>query len=93
MLNASLTKSVLKSVSSRSVVNNLRPAAARGYHEKVIQHYEKPRNVRVCSSFDVEGSFFVALSDSEPALFFSLQVGSLPKGDSDVGTGLVGAPA
>jgi Fe-S cluster assembly scaffold IscU len=64
MLNAALTKSVLKNVSSRSLVSNLRPVAARGYHEKVIQHYEKPRNV-----------------------------GSLPKGDIDVGTGLVGAPA
>jgi len=37
---------------------------SRGYHEKVINHYEHPRNV-----------------------------GSLPKGDKDVGTGLVGAPA
>jgi len=36
----------------------------RGYHEKVISHYERPRNV-----------------------------GSLPKNDVDVGTGLVGAPA
>ncbi|EPQ59358.1 FeS cluster assembly scaffold IscU, partial [Gloeophyllum trabeum ATCC 11539] len=36
----------------------------RGYHEKVISHYENPRNV-----------------------------GSLPKNDKDVGTGLVGAPA
>ncbi|KZW03997.1 FeS cluster assembly scaffold IscU [Exidia glandulosa HHB12029] len=36
----------------------------RNYHEKVISHYEKPRNV-----------------------------GSLPKDDIDVGTGLVGAPA
>ncbi|KAF5321113.1 hypothetical protein D9619_000835 [Psilocybe cf. subviscida] len=42
----------------------LQPVAARGYHEKVISHYEKPRNV-----------------------------GSLPKNDIDVGTGLVGAPA
>ncbi|KAF8640144.1 hypothetical protein AX17_001380 [Amanita inopinata Kibby_2008] len=37
---------------------------ARGYHERVISHYESPRNV-----------------------------GSLPKNDVDVGTGLVGAPA
>jgi len=37
---------------------------ARSYHEKVISHYENPRNV-----------------------------GSLPKNDADVGTGLVGAPA
>ncbi|GJJ07512.1 iron-binding protein [Clathrus columnatus] len=37
---------------------------ARLYHEKVISHYEQPRNV-----------------------------GSLPKTDIDVGTGLVGAPA
>eukprot|EP01112_Ceratiomyxa_fruticulosa_P006003 TRINITY_DN167_c0_g1_i4.p1 TRINITY_DN167_c0_g1~~TRINITY_DN167_c0_g1_i4.p1 ORF type:complete len:176 (-),score=33.27 TRINITY_DN167_c0_g1_i4:160-687(-) len=36
----------------------------RGYHERVIDHYEKPRNV-----------------------------GSLPKDDANVGTGLVGAPA
>lgn len=36
----------------------------RSYHEKVISHYEKPRNV-----------------------------GSMPKDDVDVGTGLVGAPA
>ncbi|WWC89729.1 iron sulfur cluster assembly protein 1, mitochondrial [Kwoniella dendrophila CBS 6074] len=36
----------------------------RMYHEKVIDHYENPRNV-----------------------------GNLPKGDQDVGTGLVGAPA
>nr|CAG8521467.1 2429_t:CDS:2 [Entrophospora candida] len=36
----------------------------RSYHEKVIEHYERPRNV-----------------------------GSLPKSDPDVGTGLVGAPA
>ncbi|KAF7492595.1 Iron-sulfur cluster assembly enzyme ISCU [Sarcoptes scabiei] len=36
----------------------------RSYHEKVIDHYENPRNV-----------------------------GSLNKNDSDVGTGLVGAPA
>ncbi|KAI9467252.1 FeS cluster assembly scaffold IscU [Lactarius psammicola] len=41
-----------------------RPVIARAYHEKVISHYERPRNV-----------------------------GSLPKGDIDVGTGLVGAPA
>ncbi|KAJ3723160.1 FeS cluster assembly scaffold IscU [Lentinula raphanica] len=42
----------------------IRPVLSRGYHEKVISHYEKPRNV-----------------------------GSLPKNDVDVGTGLVGAPA
>ncbi|KAF2671013.1 iron sulfur cluster assembly protein [Microthyrium microscopicum] len=36
----------------------------RSYHEKVIDHYERPRNV-----------------------------GSMAKNDTDVGTGLVGAPA
>jgi len=36
----------------------------RQYHEKVLDHYNKPRNV-----------------------------GSMPKADTDVGTGLVGAPA
>jgi len=48
--------------------NVLRPTAQigarRSYHEKVIDHYERPRNV-----------------------------GSMPKTDLDVGTGLVGAPA
>ncbi|CAG7849293.1 Iron sulfur cluster assembly protein 1, mitochondrial AltName: Full=Iron sulfur cluster scaffold protein 1; Flags: Precursor [Serendipita indica DSM 11827] len=50
----------------RLSVTRITPSAtlARGYHEKVISHYENPRNV-----------------------------GSLPKADSDVGTGLVGAPA
>jgi len=38
--------------------------AKRAYHEKVLDHYNSPRNV-----------------------------GSLPKNDIDVGTGLVGAPA
>jgi len=57
---------------SRTVYSRLRPLLtvdgramiARCYHEKVIDHYENPRNV-----------------------------GSFDKGDSDVGTGLVGAPA
>ncbi|KAI4190318.1 MAG: hypothetical protein LQ346_004942 [Caloplaca aetnensis] len=39
-------------------------ASRRSYHEKVLDHYSKPRNV-----------------------------GSLPKNDNSVGTGLVGAPA
>jgi len=39
-------------------------AGRRSYHEKVLDHYSRPRNV-----------------------------GSMPKADSDVGTGLVGAPA
>ncbi|CAN8106565.1 unnamed protein product [Discula destructiva] len=38
--------------------------ATRSYHEKVLDHYSRPRNV-----------------------------GSMSKGDTDVGTGLVGAPA
>ena len=40
------------------------PTMARSYHDKVLDHYERPRNT-----------------------------GSLPKADTDVGTGLVGAPA
>ncbi|WVQ69757.1 iron sulfur cluster assembly protein 1, mitochondrial [Kwoniella botswanensis] len=43
---------------------NVQRGQTRMYHEKVIDHYENPRNV-----------------------------GNLPKGDQDVGTGLVGAPA
>ena len=41
-----------------------RDGPRRAYHEKVLDHYAKPRNV-----------------------------GSMAKGDADVGTGLVGAPA
>merc|ERR1712100_519172 len=64
MMRSSLTRSLR--VASTSVVRPnavmLRPA--RLYHEKVIDHYESPRNV-----------------------------GSLDKKKSNVGTGLVGAPA
>ncbi|KAI8056200.1 NifU-like N terminal domain-containing protein [Syncephalis plumigaleata] len=49
---------------TRSAALPLGAVAVRSYHEKVIDHYERPRNV-----------------------------GSLPKSDPDVGTGLVGAPA
>ena len=55
------TRPAARRVSPAAVV---RPALARGYHQKVIDHYERPKNV-----------------------------GSMPKTDADVGTGLVGAPA
>jgi len=64
-----MLSTVLRS-SSSVLARPIRPLSSvvakqsRAYHEKVINHYEKPRNV-----------------------------GSLPKGDMDVGTGLVGAPA
>jgi len=63
MLHSVVGRSILNATTraSRSAV---RPALVRSYHEKVISHYERPRNV-----------------------------GSLPKNDADVGTGLVGAPA
>ncbi|KAH9071677.1 FeS cluster assembly scaffold IscU [Lactarius deliciosus] len=60
MLSTRFTVSTLPRLSRLAT----RPVIARAYHEKVIAHYERPRNV-----------------------------GSLPKGDIDVGTGLVGAPA
>ncbi|KAG6890897.1 iron-binding protein [Termitomyces sp. Mi166 len=64
MFRSAITKTVLNGARPRAFQAGLRPIAARGYHENVISHYERPRNV-----------------------------GSLPKGDMDVGTGLVGAPA
>ncbi|KAF5388264.1 hypothetical protein D9615_000241 [Tricholomella constricta] len=64
MFRSALTKTVLNAARPSAFQTALRPAAARAYHENVISHYERPRNV-----------------------------GSLPKGDADVGTGLVGAPA
>jgi Fe-S cluster assembly scaffold IscU len=59
----------LQSVQAQPAVQRVAPAIAtpiqrRGYHEKVLDHYNNPRNV-----------------------------GSFKKGDQDVGTGLVGAPA
>ncbi|KAJ5150698.1 ISC system FeS cluster assembly IscU scaffold [Penicillium coprophilum] len=53
--------------SAQPAIRTAAPAPAqqrRGYHEKVLDHYNNPRNV-----------------------------GSMQKGDQDVGTGLVGAPA
>lgn len=50
---------------TRSAAPAIQQAVSRrGYHEKVLDHYNNPRNV-----------------------------GSMVKGDNDVGTGLVGAPA
>ncbi|KAJ7937205.1 FeS cluster assembly scaffold IscU [Mycena leptocephala] len=64
MFRSAVTKTILSSARPAASRALQRPLLARAYHEKVISHYEQPRNV-----------------------------GSLPKGDIDVGTGLVGAPA
>ncbi|KAG7097135.1 iron-binding protein [Marasmius oreades] len=67
MFRSTIAKTILNNSRSGPTTLSratLRPALARGYHENVISHYERPRNV-----------------------------GSLPKTDVDVGTGLVGAPA
>ncbi|KAG5635777.1 iron-binding protein [Sphagnurus paluster] len=64
MFRSALSKTVLNATRPSAVQKAFTPVGARAYHENVISHYEKPRNV-----------------------------GSLPKGDMDVGTGLVGAPA
>ncbi|KAH6652586.1 NifU-like N terminal domain-containing protein [Truncatella angustata] len=54
----------LAASASRQLLNPAANVARRSYHEKVLDHYSRPRNV-----------------------------GSMSKGDADVGTGLVGAPA
>ncbi len=43
-----------------------RPVVARAYHEKVISHYERPRNVRGFRGFGLHGRFGVSrrLSDN-----------------------------
>lgn len=53
MFRSAVAKSVLRasarpSTSAVAAASRVaaRPALARGYHEKVISHYEKPRNVR-----------------------------------------------
>ena len=80
-----LSKSALAST-SRAIRPSVRPVLARAYHEKVISHYESPRNVR-----HIITKRCFLLSDM-PTLR-ATQVGSLPKNAPDVGTGLVGAPA
>ncbi|RXW25823.1 hypothetical protein EST38_g98 [Candolleomyces aberdarensis] len=64
MFRSAIARSLLPAARPALQRAVLRPIPVRLYHEKVISHYEKPRNV-----------------------------GSLPKNDIDVGTGLVGAPA
>lgn len=61
-----LTTAVRPALTStpRIIAPATQTVARRSYHEKVLDHYSKPRNV-----------------------------GSMPKNDGDVGTGLVGAPA
>lgn len=66
---ASVTRASLSSALARPAVLAAAPAvfsvsSKRAYHEKVLDHYSRPRNV-----------------------------GSMNKKDTDVGTGLVGAPA
>lgn len=63
-LSTSLRPSTTLSSGTRRLVPAVSLGAVRGYHEKVLDHYARPRNV-----------------------------GSMNKADSDVGTGLVGAPA
>ena len=85
MLHSALKKTLFAVSRPTPALRNasLRPLLARGYHENVISHYEKPRNV--CRLF--LPLHLHPLSDKIH------QVGSLPKHDIDVGTGLVGAPA
>ncbi|KIY49521.1 FeS cluster assembly scaffold IscU [Fistulina hepatica ATCC 64428] len=64
MFRSGIAKTVLTAARPRATPSLTRSTPVRFYHEKVISHYEQPRNV-----------------------------GSLPKNDVDVGTGLVGAPA
>jgi len=61
---ASSSSSRLAGAAPRATASLHGPSQRRSYHQKVIEHYERPQNV-----------------------------GSLPRNDTDVGTGLVGAPA
>lgn len=88
MFRSAVSKSVLNAARQNVSKTTVRPVIARGYHENVISHYEKPRNV---SRLFFPISLGCNLSDNVSSS--SIQVGSLPKGDIDVGTGLVGAPA
>ena len=74
--SASATRPLVSRVTTR-------PVLSRGYHEKVISHYESPRNV--CLPHLIKVLEFYTN--------YRGQVGSMNKNDHDVGTGLVGAPA
>lgn len=87
MFRSTIAKSLVNA-SPRASRLAARPVLARAYHEKVISHYEQPRNVRLDQP---RLSYVFGLSDNSPAPL--LQVGSLNKNDPMVGTGLVGAPA
>jgi len=87
MFSSLVQKSVLGTATRASRLN-ARPLLARAYHEKVISHYENPRNVSDPPAILLPPFRLESLSDSTVP-----QVGSLPKNDIDVGTGLVGAPA
>lgn len=52
MLRQSLTKSILAASRPQFSPASQLVAGARGYHEKVISHYEKPRNVCFTSVLD-----------------------------------------
>jgi hypothetical protein len=59
MMLASLSKNVVRptAVAARVI------GGARGYHEKVIQHYEKPRNVRLMA-LDFLGLYSMVTDDA-----------------------------
>jgi len=63
-LLSSTARAGATSPAARIIARAAPNASVRSYHEKVLDHYSRPRNV-----------------------------GSMPKTDMDVGTGLVGAPA
>lgn len=52
MFRSALTKTVLNTATRPSGAA-IRPVIARAYHEKVISHYESPRNVSICHRFGV----------------------------------------
>lgn len=93
MFRAALAKTALPVAAraTRTAPRAVRPVIARAYHEKVISHYENPRNVGFPPGRGSFQTLPIRLSDTAPAPV--PQVGSMPKTDTDVGTGLVGAPA
>lgn len=85
MFLSALTKTGLTSaLAPKAARAGVAPLFARDYHENVISHYESPRNVNVA---------FSTARLRRLTVLPLFQVGSLPKHDVDVGTGLVGAPA
>lgn len=63
MFRSALVQTALRTTRPIVPRTNLRPFLIRAYHEKVISHYEKPKNVRINSIWFLDKAW-TSLSDN-----------------------------